>query len=205
MPLRTEAQARADLESHLGPLNDMFEAAHQEFRENCRGIAHIIEMRTRASVYRDLILKHARAYADSEKKNGAYLHRKKQLLLLGLETKYLCRVKKLRQGFAVAVSPTAASGQYDGNTLPKYAAGIFPGCEDATLLYLCWTIPENAPDRIDRYLVCNNFDRSLLWAIPLGEGESSPAHQEQLPLGHGPEDEPVRIRIKAKGTKRENG
>lgn len=39
MAIRTEAEARADLARHLGPLNDLFEAAHQDFRENARALA----------------------------------------------------------------------------------------------------------------------------------------------------------------------
>lgn len=204
MPIRTEAQARADLERHLGPLNNLFEAAHQEFREHARGLAPTMDLSTRAMVYRGLIWKHARAYTD-EGKNGAYLHKRSQLLLLGLEGQYLCRVKKLRQGFSVAVSPTVAAEHYDGNRLPDYAADIFPGCEDATLLYLGWTIPENAPDQIDRYLVCNNPDRSFAWAIPLGDGKPGATEQSDLPFGHGPEDAPVRIRLKAADAKKANG
>lgn len=204
MPIRTEAQARADLERHLDPLNDLFTAAHQEFRDKAQGIAHSLTMSARAIVYRDLILKQARAYADGGA-NGAHLHRKSQLLLLGLENRYLLRVKKLRQGFTVAVSPTRAAGHYDGNRLPDYATDMFPGCEDATLLYLGWMIPENAPDEIARFLVCNDTDRTLLWAIPLGEGKTAPPEQQELPMVGGPSDAPVKIRIKAAGQKKANG
>jgi len=196
MPIRTEAEARADLGRHLGPLDDLFEAAHHEFRENGRALAPTMCMTTRAMVYRGLILKQARAYAD-EGKNGVHLHKKDQLLLVCLEGKYLLRVKKLRQGFTVAVSPTSAGEHYDGQRLPDYASDIFPGCEHATLLYLGWTIPENAPDQIARYLVCNDTNREPLWAIPLGEGNPPVPTEQLLPMEGGSGDAPARIRIKA--------
>ena len=204
MPIRTKAEAQTDLRRHLGPLNSLFEAAHSEFRENARVLAPTMTITTRAMVYRDLIWKQARAYVD-ECKNGAELHRKDQLLLLGLESRYLLRVKKLRQGFTVAVSPTVAAEDYDGQKLPTYAAGMFDGCEDCTLLYLGWTIPENAPDQIARYLVCNDQNRELLWAIPLGEGKPPVPTEERLPMEGGSGDAPARIRIKGAVTKKANG
>lgn len=204
MPIRTEDQARTDLARHLGPLDDLFEAAHAEFRRERRGVAPAMGLGTRASLYRDLIWKHARAYAD-ESKNGAHLHRKSQLFLLGLGGKYLCRVKKLKRGFSVAVSRTPAAADYDANRLPDYASDIFPGCDEATLLYLGWMVPENAPDQIARYLVCNREDCSVLWAIPLGEGSTSPSAQETLPLVDGPGDAPARVTIRKDVAKKAHG
>lgn len=202
MPIRTEAEAREDLRQHLAPLDGLFEAAHREFRENGRSLAPTMCLTTRAMVYRGLIWKHARAYAE-EGKNGVHLHKKDQLLLIGLEGKYLLRVKKLRQGFSVAVSPTAASEHYDGQRLPDYAGDLFPGCEDATLLYLGWTIPENAPDQISRFLVCNDTSRELLRAIPLSEGGPSVPTEQLLPMEGGAGNAPARIHIK--GAKKANG
>lgn len=204
MAIRTEAEARADLARHLGPLNDLFEAAHQDFRENARALAPAMNITTRAMVYRDLIWKQARSYAD-EGKNGAHLHKKNQLILLGLEGKYLLRVKKLRQGFTVAVSPTLAAEHYDGQRLPEYAEDLFAGCDECTLLYLGWTIPENAPDQIVRYLVCNDSNRDFLWAIPLDEGKPPVPTEEQLPMEGGSGDAPARIRIKSADVKKANG
>lgn len=204
MVLRTVEEAQAHLASHLGPLNNLFETAHQEFRENTRSLAPAMSITTRAMVYRDLIWKQARAYAD-EGKNGAHLHKKDQLVLLGLEGKYLLRVKKLRQGFTVAVSPTAASEHYDAQILPEYASDLFIGSDKCTLLYLGWTIPENAPDQIARYLVCNDENRELYWVIPLSEGEPPVSTEEQLPIEGGSGDAPARIRIKGADAKKANG
>ena len=204
MVIRTEAEARADLAKHLGPLDELFAAAHLRFREEARALAPTLNISTRASVYRDLILKQARAYAD-EGKNGAHLHKKDQLILLGLENKYLLRVKKLRKGFTVAVSPTEAAEHYDGQRLPDYASDLFTGCNDCTLLYLGWAIPENAPDQIARYLVCNDANRDPLWAIPLGEERPPASVDEQLPMEGGSGEAPARIRIKGADTKKANG
>lgn len=125
--------------------------------------------------------------------------RKGQLYLVGLDSKYAFRVKQLSGGFSVSVSPTHASAQYDANEMPAYAADLFPEGSEATLLYLGWSIPENAPTEINVYLVCNDTRRDVLWAIPLEGGDEGRGIQQPLPIAD--DDSGVRVRVKP-GTKR---
>lgn len=203
MPIRTEDQAKVELEPHFMALRELVAEAHADFREQCRNIAHVLELGTRAAIYRDLIVRKLRAYCDVT--TGAQFLRKDQLCLVGLENNWLVRVKRLRNGFAVGVSPTLASEQYDANELPDYAISLLPDAPAATLLYLGWAVPENAPGEIESYLVCNDGNRAVLWAIKLSDPAPSRGIQEPLPIDDGGNEEPRRVTLKGSAKRRANG
>lgn len=206
MPIRTAEQAHIEIGHHFPALNALVKEVHQDFLLKCREIAHILEAGTRASIYRDIMVRKIREYCDGagDKPNGAHFHRKGQLALMGLESRYLVRVKRLRKGFSVGVSPTHASAQYDANEMPDYAASLIPESQEATLLYLGWEVPENAPGEIMAFLVCNNQNRQVSWAIPLGDGDSGRGIQEELPNTGDSGTGASRVRIKAAAKRKIN-
>src|SRR5690606_4160586 len=118
VPIRSVEDAQAEIGHHFAGLAALGREAHTFFLEKCREVAPMMEPRTRASMYRDIIVRKLRDYCDVT--DGAHLHRKNQLTLVGLESKYALRVKRLAVGFSVGVSPTYASEQYDANEMPDY-------------------------------------------------------------------------------------
>ncbi len=198
MPIRSVDDARAEIGHHFAGLAALGREVHADFTRECRTLAPIMESRTRASLYRDMFVRKLRDYCDAT--NGAHLHRKYQLVLVGLESRYALRVKRLSVGFSVGVSPTFASEQYDSNQLPEYAMGLFPEAPEATLLYLGWSVPENAPQEISIYLVCNDSNRNVLWAIALSDGDDGRGIQIPLPIDG--EDEGIGIRVVVKENER---
>jgi hypothetical protein len=199
VPIRTAAQAEAEIGHHFEGLANLGREANAFFLSECRTIAPLMESRTRASLYRDIIVRKLRDYCDSTP--GAHLHRKSQLTLVGLESRYALRVKRLAAGFSVGVSPTLASEEYDANKMPDYAAELFPEAPEATLLYFGWSVPENAPTEFKMYLVCNDSQRNVLWAIALDDGEDD-GRGIPTPLPLDGEDEGVGIRVVVKANER---
>lgn len=203
MPIRTAEQTQADIGHHFGPIAALAREVHADFRRDCRVIAPLLNSATRASIYRQIFVRKLRDYCDL--KSGAHFLRKGQLCLVGLESRYAFRVKQLCSGFGVAVSPTLASEQYDGNEMPEYALDLFPGSAQATLLYLGWSTPENAPADINVYFVCNDEQRNVLWAIPLEGGDDGRAIQEPLPMQGDGGGNGVRVRVKGADERKANG
>lgn len=199
VPIRSAEQAQAEIGHHFAGLAALGSEAHAFFQDKCRALAPIMESRTRASLYRDIILRKLRDYCDTTA--GAHLYRKSQLSLVGLESRYALRVKRLAAGFSVGVSPTYASKQYDANKLPDYAADLFLDAPETTLLYFGWSVPENAPGDFKMYLVCNDTNRNVLWAISLDEGEDD-GRGIPTPLPLDGDDDGVGIRVLAKGNER---
>lgn len=202
MTTRSMEDASTDIGHHFDGLKGLGGEVHADFMRLCREIAPLMDPRTRASLYRDMFVRKLRDYCDETK--GAHFYRKDQLVLVCLESKYTLRVKRLTTGFAVGVSPTLASEQYDANELPEYATSLFPDADQTTLLYLGWSVPENAPGAIELYLVCNDSNRNVLWAIALGDGDDGRGVQQPLPM-EGDGDEGVGIRIRVKGDERKHG
>ena len=205
MAARPILDARDELAAHLPGLADLVKVAHDRFRDQCAGVAHLLDARTKASIYRDLIVREVRAYADGTP--GAEVVRRGQLVLLGLESRWLIRVKRLGPGFAVAVSPTFASEDYDANEVPASVADWFQGMTPATCLYLGWTVAENAPDEISAYLVCNTEERHVAWVLPLERDEPPPPVEQDLPFAPAsPSGQPSRVRVrKSDAEKKANG
>lgn len=199
MPIRSVEDAKAEIGHHFSGLAALGREAHAFFVAECRTVAPFMEPRTRASLYRDIIVRKLRDYCDDT--NGAYLYRKNQLTLVGLESQYALRVKRLAAGFSVGVSPTHASQEYDANRMPEYAASLFPDALDATLLYFGWSIPENAPGEFKMYLVCNDSNRNVVWAISLDDGDGD-GRGIQTPLPIDGDEEGVGIRVVVKGSER---
>ncbi|HKX78497.1 MAG TPA: hypothetical protein VJM34_08260 [Novosphingobium sp.] len=193
--IRSIDDASTEIGHHFAGLRALSREVQEQFRADCRGIAPFIQKRTRASIIRDIFMRKFRDFCDLTK--GAHFHRKHQLELVGLESKWLLRVKQLASGFSVGVSPTHASEQYDANVMPDYAADLFPDAPEATLLYLGWSVPENAPNRIDLYLVCNDHNRNVLWVIDLSDGDAGRGIQTPLPSeGDGDTGVGIRVRVK---------
>lgn len=202
--VRTAEDAQAEIGHHFPTLIQIAADVHNEFRANCRAIATFIEPRTKACIYRDAFIRKLRDYCDLPT-NGAHLHRKNQLVLVGLESRYAMRVKQLASGFAVGVSPTRASELYDSNEMPAYASDLFPDAPEVTLLYLGWSVPENAPGQINLYLVCNDSNREVLWVIPLSENDEGRGIQAPLPVENdNGDDSGIRVRVK-RDKKRDHG
>lgn len=198
VPIRSVDEANSEIGHHFAGLAAVGREAHAFFLKECRTVAPFMESRTKASLYRDIIVRKLRDYCDNN--TGAHLLRKNQLTLVGLESKFALRVKRLATGFSVGVSPTAASEQYDANEMPDYAASLFPDAPEATLLYFGWSVPENAPGEISLYLVCNDSNRDVLWAIALDNGDDGRGIQEPLPIEG--DDEGVGIRVLVKKDER---
>lgn len=201
--IRSAIEAQADLEQHFVPLAAIADGVHKTFQAECRAIAPMLEGRTKASIYRDLFIRRLREYCD-QPNNGAQFFRKDQLVLVGLESRYALRVKQLASGYAVGVSPTYASEQYDANELPDYVGDLFDDAPATTLLYLAWTIPENAPTKINLFLVCNGPDREVRWVIPLGSSDDTHGVQSPLPVNDDDDGVGVRVRV-GRDKKRDNG
>lgn len=202
MPIRSVEDAKAEIGHHFPGLMVLGREVHAFFIQECRTIAPLLEARSRASIYRDIFVRKLRDYCDAT--DGAQLVRKNQLALVGLESKYTLRVKRLSTGFAVGVSPTHASEQYDANELPDYASDLFPNAAEATLLYLGWSVPENAPNQIDIYLVCNDASRNVLWAISLSDGDDGRGIQQPLPIDEDDDSAAVRVLVRG-GERKANG
>jgi hypothetical protein len=199
LPIRSEADAKKVLGQHFAGLAEVGREAHSYYLSECRTIAPIMEPRTKASLIRDIMVRKLRDYCD--KTDGAHLHRKHQLTLVGLESCYVLRVKRLAAGFAVGVSPTQASKQYDANELPDYANELFEDAPEATLLYLGWSVPENSPNEFKLYLICNNSRRQVLWAIALDDGQDD-GRRVPVPLPLEDDDRVgIRVRVKGNGRK----
>lgn len=202
MPICSAEDANADIGHHFPGLLAVGRDVHAFYTQECRTIAPMLEPRSKASIYRDVFVRKLRDYCDSTP--GAHLHRKSQLVLVGLENKYTLRVKRLSNGFSVGVSPTRASELYDANEMPDYASSLFPDAPEATLLYLGWSVPENAPNLIDIYLVCNDTNRNVLWAISLSDGDDGRGLQQPLPIDDDDENVAVRVLVKG-GERKANG
>lgn len=203
VPLCTVEQAKAELGHHLNALGEIMDACHAEFMRECRNIAHKLDARSKASIYRDLIVRGLRAYCEDV--TGATTHRKGQLTLIGLENNWLLRVKRLREGFAVAVSPTQASRDYDANKVPEAIAGLFPDSPPATCIYFGWSVSENAPGSINKFLVCNDENRRLAWALPLDDYGTPPSTVVDLPFTSPPTPQtPSRVRVKGAAKRKVN-
>lgn len=199
MAVCSAEDAQTDIGHHFAGLANVGREAHTFFLTECRTVAPLMEPRTRASLYRDIIVRKLRDYCDNTQ--GAHLHRKNQLTLVGLESRYALRVKRLAMGFAVGVSPTQASEQYDANEIPDYASDLFSDAPQTTLLYFGWSVPENAPSDFKMYLVCNDSNRNVLWSIALDDGDGD-GRGIQTPLPIDDEDDGVGIRVLVKGTER---
>ncbi|MBF0304444.1 MAG: hypothetical protein HQL41_02165 [Alphaproteobacteria bacterium] len=198
MSRRSGDDARRDLGPHFPELARLLDEAYREFLEKTREFAHKLETGTKASIIRDLSLRRLREYCDTAP--GAHFFKKGNLSLICFNNNWVLRIKQLRSGFKVAVSPTGSSKAYDRNELPTSMASLLPTEPPATCLYLGWAVPENAPSRIQKFVVCNNEFRELDWALPLDE--DGPTPPERLPLPEPPEPPAERNRVRVKEEKK---
>ncbi|MDR3532391.1 MAG: hypothetical protein P4L90_17795, partial [Rhodopila sp.] len=146
-------EAEADLAHFYQPIVDELDAAFAEFREETRRIAHRLHPRTQAGIIRDLTVRRMREWCDRTK--GAAFITKGQLGVVGLSNNWVMRVKKMNMAFKVAVSRTNASEAFDRNEVPDSISDLFQE-SPATCIYLAWFVPENAPTRIGKFLICND-------------------------------------------------
>jgi hypothetical protein len=195
---RSGDDARRDFGPHFSALARVLDDSYDEFLEKTREFAHKLENGTKASIIRDFSVRRLREYCDSA--TGAHFFKKGNLSLIGFNNNWVVRIKQLRNGFKVAVSPTDSSRAYDRNELPTSMESLLPNVPPATCLYLGWTVPENAPSRVEKFLVCNNEFRELDWALPLdADGDMPP---ERLPLPEPPEPPAERSRVRVKNEKK---
>lgn len=194
---RSLDDAEADLSQFYQSFVDELDAAFAEFREETRRIAPRLHPRTQAEIIRDLTVRRMREWCD--RTGGAEFIAKGQLGVIGLVNNWIVRVKKMNLGFKVAVSPTEASEAYDRNEVPASIEGLFQQ-PPATCLYLAWFVPENAPTRIGKFLICNDERGSRSWVRALDDGSVPPP--AELDLGHPPlppptpPAEPRRVRVR---------
>ena len=203
MVARTRDAFLTEFAPHLPVFADELDAAYVEYREKTRDLAHKLETGTKAGIIRDLAVRRMRELCD--RTSGAHFIRRGNLGVVGWANNWLLRPKKLRDGFKVAVSPTTASAAYNRNELPASLVGILLSEPAATCLYLGWVIPENAPERIAKYVVCNNEFGEVAWVFPLDD--HSPAPEMALDLGTPlqPDDGGRRVRVRADAKRKANG
>ncbi len=194
MPVRSVDQFKADVGAHFADFVVELDAACAEFLEKTRDIAPRLETRTKAGIVRDLAARRMLEFCGRTK--GAEFIRRGNLGVIGLANNWVLRLKKVADGFKVAVSPTGASEQYNRNELPASLNGTLLAEPPATCLYLAWAVPENAPHRIEKYVICNNGFGAVAWVLPLDEFSPPPA--EQLPFGKPSEPDPGERRVRIK-------
>ena len=202
MPYRDIDQAKLDLTPFFAPFAAELDAAHAEFREKARDLLPKLEPRTQASMIRDVALRRMIEMCDREP--GAQYIRKGQLGVIGLTNNWVVRIKKISLAFRVAVSKTNASYAYDINEVPASLQGVLLQAPPATCIYLGWAVPENAPHKIEKYLICNNPSGDLGWVIPLDIYSTAPPDQLFGPVPQLPGGEPKRVRIKEGGRRKAN-
>ncbi len=203
MPVRSVDQFKADAAAHFAAIVAELDAAYSEFSEKLHDMAPRLEPGTKAGIVRDLAARRMREFCGRTK--GAEFIRKGNLGVVGLENNWVLRLKKVANGFKVAVSPTGASQDYNRNEVPASLDGALLPEPPATCLYLGWAVPENAPHRIEKYVICDDGFGAVAWVLPLDEFSPPPA--EQLPLGKPDEPDPGerRVRIKADRKRKANG
>ncbi|MBV9735663.1 MAG: hypothetical protein JO209_07110 [Acidisphaera sp.] len=203
MPVRSHNEFLADFKTHLHIFVDELDAAYAEYREKTRELAPKLESRTKAGIIRDLAARRMREVC--EKTKGAQFIRRGNLGVVGWVNNWILRPKKLADGFKVAVSPTSASRAYNRNEVPASLSGALLSEPPATCLYLGWIIPENAPERIAKYVVCNNQFGEIAWVHPLDEDSPPPA--QRLPIERPPQpgDDTRRVRVRVGAGRKANG
>lgn len=202
VPYRTLEQAMMDLPPFFEAFAAELDAAHAEFREKGRELLPRLGNSAKASCIRDIAVR--RMIEMCDRVPGAHYIQKGQLGVIGLSNNWIVRIKKLR-GFSVSVSPTFASDDYNRNAVPKSLQGVLFQAPPATCIYLGWSIPENAPHMIEKYLVCNNSYAEVAWVIPLDSYSRPPAEDLFGPSTPPPEGEPRRVRIKEGGRRKADG
>jgi len=203
MPFRPIDQATLDLQPYFEDIVRHMDEAHAFFLEEARKLAPHLGAGTKAAVIRDLIIRRMREFC--EERAGAQLIKKGNLAVIGLLNNWVVRVKQLRGDFTVAVSPTGASHEYDRNEVPESLKGELPFEPPATCIYLGWTVPENAPERIEKFLVCNRQNGSVGWVIPLDDYSTPPPAALDLPdPSQPPPGEERRVRVRAERRRKSN-
>jgi hypothetical protein len=197
--------AETDLASFHSSLVQEMDSAFAEFLEVTRPIAPRLTASTKASIYRDLAVRRMREWCD--RTPGAEFISRGQLGVVGLSNNWLIRIKKMRAGFKVAVSPTNASEAYDQNDVPQSIARWLLEEPPATCLYLAWFLPENAPTRVGKFLICNDEEGLRSWVRALDDGSDPPApNLDLIPLAPPPTppDQPRRVRVRGERERKTN-
>src|SRR5579872_6319089 len=192
-------EAEADLAVYYPSLVEELDAALAEFREETRRIAPRLHARTQAGIIRDLTVRRMREWCD--RTQGATFISRGQLSVVGLQNNWVVRVKRVRGDFKVAVSRTQASEAYDRNEVPLSIASDFLEEPEATCLYLGWFIPENAPTRMGKFIICNDGAGYRSWVRALDDAPPSPnpgldLGYPQLPPPDTQPTEPRRVRVR---------
>jgi hypothetical protein len=178
-------------------------AAFAEYLEETRRIAPRLHLRTQAAIYRDLTIRRMREWCD--RTPGAEFISRGATGCDRPSNKWILRVKKMGPGFRVAVSPTTASEAYDRNEVPDSLGPDLFQEAPATCLYLSWFMPENAPTRIGKFLICNDEQGARSWVRALDEGSMPPPQEFNFgPPPPSPPDERRRVRIRDERQRKTN-
>ncbi|MDB5652468.1 MAG: hypothetical protein JWQ94_81 [Tardiphaga sp.] len=203
MAVRPIFAAQHVIGPHAADIVAIVEDAHRQYIGTCREILHSLEQRTKAGLVRDLIVDRLRGWADATA--GVQFFRQGNLSWIGFDSNWIARVKLLDDKFAVGVSPTEASDQYNRNNLPaSIERTLLVEDDPATLLYLGWRVTENAPMKPDVAFVCNNEFGEPAWVWSLQGSEPTPGLALPEPVAPDvPGEGERRIRIKAQKKLRE--
>jgi hypothetical protein len=198
MPIRPLADAQRDLEQYRDAIVDCVLKAHDAYLK-MPGL-HRFSLGCKADMLSCLIRHHLCGWVDGE--FGVNVIRRRNLEAFSLGNNWVMRVKKMDDLFHVGVSPTYSSDQYDHNEVPAYMAATLLDEERATLLYLGWQVMDNAPDRPQICLICNNGQAEVHWVWALAGTEPMPGLALPVPeLPIAPKFA-VHVRIKADAPKK---
>lgn len=192
MPIRPLADAQRDLDQYRDKIVECVLQAHDEYLL-IPGL-HRFPLGCKADMLSSLIRHYLSRWADEE--FGVNVIRRGNLEAFGLGNNWIMRVKKMDDLFRVGVSPTFSSDQYDHNEVPANIASTLLDEDQATLLYLGWQVMDNAPDRPQICLICNNGHAEVHWVWALAGSE--PMTPLALPVPDLPVAPQPGIRVKVK-------
>lgn len=171
MAFRPKSDAETIFPKYFECLSRCVEEAHATYLDRHGSGLAGLEVATKRSMMRDIIVKNLRDLADGgDEKNGMHFFQRGCLSYIGVENDWVIRVKHVDHKYKVGVSPTADSRSFNRNEVPDDVSSEFGGREP-TALYLGWRINENAPMAPEVALVCNNSAGEVAWLLPIvGDG-----------------------------------
>ena len=171
MAPRSKTDAEAVFQKHYEGLASCVKEGHATYIDRHGSGLAALEAGTKRSMVRDYIVSRLEDLADGgDKSNGLHFVKKGCRSYLGVENKFVIRVKHVDHKFKVGVSPTNDSRCFNRNEVPDDISSEF-GEEEPTALYLGWWTNENAPMVPETALVCNNYAGEVAWVLPIiGDG-----------------------------------
>ena len=168
--------------------------AHLRVLREAGPLLKSMSSRTRQSLIRDLIFENLKGWAD--RTPGVQHQKKGNLEWFGFRNNWVIRVKHVDADYAVGVSPTHDSQEYNRNEMPDTVSATLVEHRPATALYLGWYVTQNSPFSPEVCLVCPNEHSEIAWVWPLsGEG---PPPTLALPVPDAPQGPSIGTRVKVK-------